>query len=191
MTTTDGDSHSGLDDAAFRGALGRFASGVTIVTTVRDGVDHAMTASAFCSVSMTPPLVLVCVDRRNRIHDAMLDSNAWAVSVLARDGHEAASWLALRGRPLEDQLAHVPHHRGSHTGAALVDAAVAWLECRTWRTYDGGDHTIAVGEVVSARIASEADSDDPLLYYRSHYGSLVRSPAREKSDIITGAVDVA
>ncbi|WP_262852130.1 flavin reductase family protein [Mumia quercus] len=179
---------------AFRDVLGRFASGVTVATTVVDGVDHAMTASAFCSVSLDPPLVLVVVDRRNRFHDAVLASGTWGVSVLSEDGQDDASWLARRGRPLEDQLDRVPHRRGARTGAALLERAIAWLECRTWQTYDGGDHTIVVGEVVDASVRADANTSpsggtgfeesrlgEPLLYYRSHYGALVRSPESEKN----------
>ncbi|MGH1562037.1 flavin reductase family protein [Mumia sp. DW29H23] len=185
-------------DRAFRDVLGRFASGVTVVTTVDDGIDHAMTASAFCSVSLDPALVLVVVDRRNRFHDAVLASGTWGVSILAEDGQDDASWLAHRGRRLEDQLARVPHRRGEATGAALLERAIGWLECRTWQTYDGGDHTIVVGEVQTASVRPDADAvtlsgpdgvpgfsesrlGEPLLYYRSHYGALVRSPESEKN----------
>jgi len=169
---------SPVDDKAFRAALGRFTSGVTVVSTVHDGVDHAITASAFTSVSLDPPLVLVCVDTLNRFHDPVLAAGVWGVSVLRGDGHAAATWLATRGRELSHQLDRVPHHRGDTTGVALLDDALAWLECRTWRTYDGADHTIVVGEVVGANV--DADADDPLLYHRSHYGSLVAWPLSEK-----------
>ncbi|WP_308289421.1 flavin reductase family protein [Mumia sp. zg.B17] len=189
-----------LDPAAartFRDVLGRFASGVTVTTTVADGLDHAMTASAFCSVSLDPALVLVAVDRRARFHDAVLSSGTWGVSVLAENGQDDATWLARRGRPLEGQLERVPHHRGEVTGAALLDRAIGWLECRTWQTYDGGDHTIVVGEVLTAAVRAdepgapaapdgtrdfgESRLGEPLLYYRSHYGALVRSPESEKN----------
>lgn len=118
---------SSVDQAAFRGALGRFTSGVTVMSTVADGVDHAMTASAFCSVSMDPPLVLICVDPRNRIHEAVMSSKVWAVSLLSQGGRDASTWLAKRGRPLDGQLDRFPHTRGDLTGAALLDDAIAWL----------------------------------------------------------------
>jgi len=169
---------SPVDDKAFRAALGRFASGVTVLTTVHDGTDHAITVSAFTSVSLDPPLVLVCVDTRNRLHDPLLASGVWGVSVLREQGVAAATWLATRGRELSHQLDRVPHHRGENTGTALLDDALAWLECRTWRTYDGADHTIVVGEVVGGSI--DAEADDPLLYHRSHYGALVGWPVSEK-----------
>ncbi len=171
-----------VDDKAFRAVLGRFASGVTVLTTVHEtdgGVsDHAITVSAFTSVSLHPPLVLVCVDTHNRFHEPVMAAGFWGVSVLRQQGHPVASWLATRGRALGHQLGDVPHHRGPATGAVLVDDALAWLECRTWAAYDGADHTIVVGEVVAAAVAP--DVDDPLLYYRSHYGALVRWPVSEK-----------
>ncbi len=172
---------SGVDDQAFRAVLGRFASGVTVLSAVHetdDGVrDHAITVSAFTSVSLKPPLVLVCVDIHNRFHEPVLAAGLWGVSVLRQPGHPVASWLATRGRPLGHQLDEVAHHRGPATGAVMIDDAVAWLECRTWAAYDGADHTILVGEVVSAAVAG---TDDPLLYYRSHYGALVRWPVSER-----------
>ncbi len=171
-----------LDLSAFRQTLGRFPCGVTVVTTRIGAEDHAITASAFSSVSLDPPLVLVCVDRLNRFHDAVLASSEWAVSVLAEAAQDAATWFATRGRPLAGQLDKVDHRRGVLTGAGLVGEALAWLECRTWQVYDGGDHSILVGEVLDAQI--NAECDNPLLYYRSHYGALLHSAASEKSTLV-------
>lgn len=173
-----------VDRAAFRGALGRFASGVTVVTTVHDGIDHAMTASAFTSVSLEPPLVLVCCHRSSRFHDAVLLSGHWGVSILAEGGRKASAWFANKGRPLEHQLADVAHHRGA-SGVPLLDDALAWLECTTTAVHDGGDHTILVGAVTGAGVRDEVD--DPLLYYRSHYGTIVRSDESEKTIYEGGA----
>jgi len=173
---------SAVDDKAFRAVLGRFASGVTVLSTVHETVtgptDHAITVSAFTSVSLDPPLVLACVDTHNRFHDPVLSAGFWGVSVLRESAHETASWLATRGRDLSHQLDRVAHHRGEVTGTVLVDDALAWLECRTRAAYDGADHTILVGEVLAAAVSGEAD--DPLLYYRSHYGALVRWPVSER-----------
>lgn len=165
-----------VDQTAFRGALGRFASGVTVVTTVLDGVDHAMTASAFTSVSLDPPLVLVCSHKVNRFHDAVLESGVWGVSILAEEGMDASAWFAHRGRPLETQFDDHPHHRGE-SGVVLLDRSLAWLECTTHAAIDAGDHTVLIGSVVGAGVQEELD--DPLLYYRSHYGTIVRRPETE------------
>ena len=158
-----------VDVDAFRRAVGHFASGVTVVTTKVGGTDHAMTASAFTSVSLEPLLVLVCADKEARFRDAVLESGTWAVSILPVADRRAADWFAMKGRPLIGQLDRFPHRRDL-TGAALLDSAVAWLECRTHAVYDGGDHDIIVGEVLSA---VEGDRDGvPLVYHRGRYGRL-------------------
>lgn len=154
----------------FRSAMSNFASGVTVVTTVQGGIDHAMTASAFTSVSLDPPLVLVCVDKSTRFHQAVALTGRWAASILSADQLSAAEWLATRGRPLAGQLEAVPHGRGEVTGAALLDEALCRMECRTWEMYDGGDHTIVVGEVV--RLDTSPDAKPALVYFRSAFGAL-------------------
>ena len=132
------------DGAAFRRAAGQFASGIVVVTT-RGG--HAMTVSAFTSVSLDPPLVLFCAEKIARFHDAVLAEGSWAVSILAEDDEKTARWLATRGRPLDGQLDGVAHHPGPATGAPLLDDALAVLECRTTAVHDAGDHSIVVGQV--------------------------------------------
>lgn len=166
------------DDRAFRDALGRFASGVTIVTTVLDGDDHAMTASAFSSVSLDPPQVLVCSSRSSRFHEAVLASGRWGISILSQDLEAVSAHFARRGRSLTEQFDGVAYHRGA-SGVPLIDGALAWLECSTAALYDGGDHSILLGDVTAARVHD--DQDAPLLYYRSHYGTIVRSSASEKT----------
>ena len=167
-----------VDQQAFRGALSRFASGVTVVSTVLDGIDHAMTASAFTSVSLEPPMVLVCSDRRSRFHDAVQESKRWTVSILNEAGTDDSAWFANRGRPLANQFDGVAYHR-SPGGLPLIDASLAWLECETFESHIVGDHTIIVGRVVWANV--DENPDDPLLYYRSHYGTIVRSAESEKT----------
>lgn len=159
-----------VDTDAFRRAIGHFVTGVTVVTTEVDGVDHAMTASAFTSVSLEPVLVLVCVDKEARFRDAVTESGLWGVSVLATSGRRAAEWFATKGRPLVGQLDRFPHHRGRLTGAALLDGSIAWLECRTTAVYDGGDHDIVVGEVIDLEIGDRDAA--ALVYHRGHYGRL-------------------
>ncbi|MGW0228781.1 flavin reductase family protein [Actinopolymorpha singaporensis] len=155
-----------VGEADYKAAMARFASGVTIVTTCLDGVDHAMTASAFTSVSLSPPLVLVCVEKIARFHSAVLSVGTWGVSVLTDDSHQVATRLARRGRPLQGQLDGIPVHRGV-TGAALLSTAAARLECRTVAVHDGGDHSIVVGEVVGTD--APADPAPALVYYAGGY----------------------
>jgi flavin reductase (DIM6/NTAB) family NADH-FMN oxidoreductase RutF len=150
--------------------MGRFASGVTIVTARVGSIDHAMTANAFTSVSLEPMLVLVCVEQEARFHDAVIEAEEWGVSILDGSARAVSEWLATRGRPLHGQLDRVPHHRGPVTGAALLDQSLATLECRTVATYPGGDHTIVLGEVVS--VATRDSDDGGLVHFRGRYERL-------------------
>ena len=154
----------------FRRAAGRFATGITIVSTVLDGQDHAMTVSAFTSVSLDPLLVLFCPEKIARFHDVVLESGSWAVSILGADSQEASQWFATRGRPLDAQLDGWKTHRGPRTGAAIFSTALAALECRTHAVHDGGDHSIVVGEVLS--VSTPAPEGGPLIYYSGGYRTL-------------------
>jgi flavin reductase (DIM6/NTAB) family NADH-FMN oxidoreductase RutF len=162
-----------VDNASFRRAAGQFASGIVVVTT-RGG--HAMTVSAFTSVSLDPPLVLFCAEKIARFHDAVLAEGSWAVSILAEDDEKTARWLATRGRPLDGQLDGVACHPGPATGAPLLDDALAVLECRTTAVHDAGDHTIVVGEVEAVTAPPETPSETPdrgpLLHYSGAYRRL-------------------
>ncbi|WP_068261888.1 flavin reductase family protein [Janibacter limosus] len=157
---------SGVTPTSLRHAMAHFATGVTVVTTLEDGHDHAMTANSVTSVSLEPPLVLVCVRQDTGWHDAVVSSGVWGVSILPEAGRPAATWLSTGGRPLYGQLSGIAHHRGE-LGVALVDDALATLECRTTALHEAGDHTIVVGEVLSSQ--ADARRDDPLIYYRSRY----------------------
>jgi flavin reductase (DIM6/NTAB) family NADH-FMN oxidoreductase RutF len=163
-------ARASVDPDVFRRVVGHFAAGVTVVSTELDGVEHAMTASAFTSVSLDPLLVLVCVDKEARFHDAVLASGVWGVSILSASGRRAADWFATKGRPLVGQLDQFPYHPGAATNAPLLDGALAWLECRNWAVYDGGDHDIVVGEVLDAGL-DDRDAA-PLIYFRGRYGQL-------------------
>ncbi|WP_435202842.1 flavin reductase family protein [Janibacter sp. GS2] len=158
----------GTGPATLRHAMGHFATGIAVVTTLEDGHDHAMTANSLTSVSLEPPLVLVCVRQESGWLEAVVSSRVWGVSLLPLASRPAASWLSSGGRPLYGQLAQIPHHRGE-LDVALLDDALATLECRTRDMHDAGDHVIVVGEVVSSR--ADPHRDDPLIYYRSRYTS--------------------
>jgi flavin reductase (DIM6/NTAB) family NADH-FMN oxidoreductase RutF len=165
---------SDVDQAAFRQAAGQFPGGIVVVTT---GAGHAMTVSAFASVSLEPPLVLFCAEKIARFHDAVLAADAWAVSILAEDGEKIARWLATRGRPLEGQLDGLAHHPGPVTGAPLLDGALATLECQTFAVYDGGDHSIVVGRVIGVGAPADASPRGPLIHHSGRYRRL--SPAED------------
>ena len=159
-----------LDEDAFRRAFGRFATGVAVVTCIHGGLDRAMTANAVSSVSLDPPLVLVCVDVESRFHEAIIGTSRWGLSVLTAPGRAAARWLATKGRPLHGQLDVVPHHRGPKTGVALLDDALATFECSTVAVHPAGDHSIVVGHVLGLALGDgEAAA---LAFYRGAIGSL-------------------
>ncbi len=161
---------SAVDPGRFRLAMGRFATGVTVVTTRAGEHDHAMTANSLASVSLDPLLVLVCVENDSRFFDAVIDTGAWGVSVLPHRARPAAAWLATSGRPLHGQLDRIPHHRGGVTGVALLDDALATLECRTRQVVPAGDHHVLIADVVSIDLSEHADP--ALLYFRGRYRTL-------------------
>jgi flavin reductase len=156
-----------VDPDQFRLAMGRFATGITVLTTLAGGHDHAMTANAITSVSMEPLLVLVCVEVDARFHDAVTEAGVWGVSILGAEQRAVAQWLSTQGRPLHGQLDRIVHHRGEATGVALLGGALATIECRTTDVHPAGDHSIVVGEVVS--LTSNEHPTSALVYYRSRY----------------------
>ena len=156
-----------LDRLQYRRVVGRFATGVTVVTTQVGGEQHAMTCNSFTSVSIEPVLVLFCAEKIARFHDVVLATGEWAVSVLAQGQQALSRHFAVRGRSLQDQFAGVDHTLGPVTGAAVLDCSVASLECRTVSTVDAGDHTVVVGEVLGLSVPDP--QGEPLLYYEGRY----------------------
>ncbi|MFJ5228479.1 flavin reductase family protein [Kitasatospora sp. NPDC088391] len=157
------------DHRALRGVLGRFATGVTVLTAGRD-TPCGMTANSFTSVSLDPAQVLVCVVKSAAIHAAVLAEGAFAVSVLARDQEWVARHFADRDRPRgAKEFAGIGHTRGRHTGAPVLDHVQAWLECRLGAVHEGGDHTIFVGTVLGA---GRSAGTDPLLYHGGAFARL-------------------
>jgi flavin reductase (DIM6/NTAB) family NADH-FMN oxidoreductase RutF len=158
---------SDVDQDSFRRAAGQFAGGIVVVTT---SAGHAMTVSAFTSVSLEPRLVLFGAEKIARFHDAVLAARSWAVSILAEDAEKTARWLATGGRPLDG----VAHHPGQVTGAPLLDGALATMECRTTAVHDGGDHSIIVGQVVAVAAPASPPGVGPLVHYAGAYRRLPR-----------------
>ncbi|MGI8459104.1 MAG: flavin reductase family protein [Propionibacteriaceae bacterium] len=172
-------SESGVSPDQLRAGMAHFASGVTVVTTVLAGTRHAMTATAFTSVSLQPPLVLVCVGRRSRFHPAVLAAGRWAVSVLSADQRWIADHFARNGRELSTQFDGVDHDPAPFSGAPVLHGAQTWLDCRTWAVQEAGDHTIVVGLVLAVGdFAAVGDaspgtgSRPPLTYHRGSYQGL-------------------
>ena len=150
----------GSDD--FRRVLGHFATGVTIVTTCNaDSLPAGLTVSAFASLSLEPPLVLVCVDHKSQSYPALRESGRFAVNFLTT-GQDAVSRRFASTRL--DKFDGVPFHV-SDLGLPLLEEALAHIECTTVSTHVEGDHTIFVGRVERARVGG----GEPLLYFRGQY----------------------
>ncbi len=157
-----------IDPDAFRSVLGRFASGITVLTTLDDaGRDVGMTVSAFCSVSLQPPLVQACVDHAASMYDALQHAERFGVNILGSEQE------ALSRRFADVESTHrfdgIGYTRGEN-GVVLLDDALAHIECRVVARYEAGDHTLFIGEVERAA----ARDARPLLYYRGGYAQLER-----------------
>jgi len=153
-----------IDDARFRQAMGYFASGVTVVTTASAGELYGMTVSSFSSLSLNPPLVLICIDKAVPSHDMIRDAGCFVVNILEKRQEHLSRRFATTGN---DKFKGVAWHSGQ-LDLPVLDNTLAAIECRLRNVLDGGDHTIFVGEVVDAEIREGA----PLLYYRRGYHEL-------------------
>lgn len=150
-----------FDSRTFRNALGQFATGITVVTTY-DGEDvHGMTANSFSSVSLDPPLVLVCVAKRNRTHQILPEVGRFAVNILS-DSQEAVSRYFAGDRDENIPYRLVEKERAK---SPVFDGVLAWLDCSLWQTYDGGDHSIFVGQVEDLQVFG----GQPLLFFQGSY----------------------
>jgi flavin reductase (DIM6/NTAB) family NADH-FMN oxidoreductase RutF len=156
---------SQVDPAEFRQLLGRFATGVTILTAhAPDGTLQGMTANSLASVSLVPPLVLVSIDHRAAMHGTFLQVRSFAINILSA-GQEALSRRFANS--VDDRFDGVGYHT-SPRGLVLLDGALAHLECEREALHEAGDHTIVVARVV----AGAAHDRRPLCYFRGGYAEL-------------------
>jgi flavin reductase (DIM6/NTAB) family NADH-FMN oxidoreductase RutF len=151
-----------VSSADFRSALARFASGVTVVTT-KDAREKTfgITVSAFCSVSLDPPLVLICIEKTTGSHHAFEQSGRFTVNILASNETAISEHFASL---IEDKFAGVEHAVDEH-GIPILTGSLATLQCRLFKALDGGDHSIFLGEVEHV-IVRDAD---PLIYFKGGY----------------------
>ena len=156
-----------FDAEAFGRAVGRFAAGVTVVTTQSALGFRGITASSFSFVSLAPPLVLVCIVATSSFAPTIEEAGAFAINVLPEDDEFLADRFANRAPLVNATFSGVPY-RASITGAPLLRAAIATFDCRLHAAYLGGDHRIFVGDVLAF---TEGDGE-PLLAYRSRYARL-------------------
>ena len=155
-----------VDVATFRDVLGQWPSGVTVVTTLAEGTWHGMTASSFSSVSAEPPLVSVALLKKLYTHELFQTSGVFGVNILAKDQTEIGKRFAGMNPEITDRFEGLDVTT-AETGVPLLAQSVAWLDCRVLHMYDGGDHTIFVGEVVAAAVARQTG---PLLYHSRSWG---------------------
>lgn len=154
-----------VDASEFRRAMSHFTSGVTIVTTSHEGRFFGMTVASFASVSLEPPLVLVCIEKGVQTHNAIIESRHFAVSILRDGQHDVSSRFAAK---VDDRFSEVNVREGS-LGDPLIEGALTGIECSLVDALPGGDHTIFVGRVEETYIDDESS---PLVYFRSRYHSL-------------------
>jgi flavin reductase (DIM6/NTAB) family NADH-FMN oxidoreductase RutF len=154
-----------IDKSELRRVMGHFATGVTVITT-RDESGHpfGLTANAVTSVSLTPPLILVCVDKSADTYPYFERSKVFAVNILSDTQEGVSRRFATTGI---EKFEGIGYHR-TETGCAVLDDAVGHMDCRIVDSYDAGDHTIYMGEVLSA----DANDVPPLLFYRGGYRKL-------------------
>src|SRR5438034_9710327 len=135
-----------VDDAEFKAAMSHFASGVTVVTTESEGRAYGMTVASFASLSLHPPLVLVCIERAVKTHDAIAAAGKFGVSILAADQGEISTRFASRS---DDKFAGIPVDRGA-LGVQLISGSQTTIECKILEHLTGGDHSIYVGDIVAS-----------------------------------------
>jgi len=156
-----------VDQSAFRAVLGRFATGVTVVTAIdRRGRDAGMTVSALSSVSLDPPLVLICIDHTASIYNTLSKATHFVVNILSEGQEALARRFAEKGA---NRFAGIGYERGDN-GAAVLLETLGYLECEVVARHETGDHDVIVGEVEVA-VSNEGK---PLLYYRGGYAQLER-----------------
>lgn len=169
----------GVSNDEFRAAMSRLAAGVVLVTAHEPaldpdgpgGEDIGMTATAFMSVSLDPPLVMVSLRDGSRMDDLLAEQPLWAVSVLSESQRHIAGRFAMKGR-ISDRLLFedIPYVRGEASGALLVRGSLATLEVRTEQRVPAGDHTLVIGRVLTAGLPS--GDGGPLTYFKGRYRQL-------------------
>jgi flavin reductase (DIM6/NTAB) family NADH-FMN oxidoreductase RutF len=151
-----------IDPRELRNVMGHFATGVTVITTKdKAGKPFGLTANAFSSLSLSPPLVLICVDKAVDCYACFEESKVFVVNFLSEEQEQLSTRFATKGiEKFEGVIC-----RPGACGAPLLDGALGYLECKVVNAYEGGDHTIYVGEIQTA----SASGDRPLLFFKGKY----------------------
>lgn len=157
-----------IDSREFRNWGGHFATGVTVLTVHVGDTVRGMTANAFCSLSLHPPLILVCIQNGVSMHPFLEVAESFGVNILASDQKPLSELFAKHGEHTAP-MGGAPYRLGS-LGAPLLDGALGWVECRVEERYAGGDHMIVIGRVEA--MATERPDAEPLLFYSGKYRTL-------------------
>jgi flavin reductase (DIM6/NTAB) family NADH-FMN oxidoreductase RutF len=158
-----------ITDQALRKMRGLFASGVTVVTTVHEGQLRGVTVSAFASVSLNPPLVLICIANESESKDWIAESGVFAVNILSDEQEFLSERFAARAPIVNARFDGVPYHTAI-TGSPILDGSVGCYDCRVEATHGGGDHTIFIGRVEAVGFGGEGKQ--PLVYFANRYAGV-------------------
>ncbi|SDI99450.1 flavin reductase family protein [Natribacillus halophilus] len=156
-----------MEDIEFRQAMGKFSTGITIITTEDDGKPHGMTANAFMSVSMDPKLVAISVDHKTNMYEKMINAKKYAVSILETSQEDISRLFAKQMAGKEN------FHFSTFHNLPVIPGALVHLACDVVQEVKAGDHTIFIGEVKDLAMEHQEEKE-PLLYYRGHYNALRR-----------------
>jgi flavin reductase (DIM6/NTAB) family NADH-FMN oxidoreductase RutF len=157
-----------VEAQAFKAVMARWATGVTVATSRLARAPVGMTVNSFASVSLQPPQVLICVNRRAKTHAAIVESGCFAVNLLAEDQQAWGMRFAGLQPEISDRFAGLAWFT-ARTGAPILPGGLGWFDCLLWHTFDSGDHTVFVGEVAASTVG---DAESPLLYYNRNWRRL-------------------
>ncbi len=155
-----------VEHTDFRRVMSHFPTGITVVTTGHGDEIHGLTVNAFCSVSLRPPLILVCLNNQGYCHELIRRSGVFAVNILSDKQEALSKRFATHSLAPRERFAGI-RHGVQITGAPILKDALGWLDCRLVTAYPGGDHSIFLGEIQA--LGHTDNGMKPLLFYRSQY----------------------
>ena len=156
-----------INDETFKELMKRFASGVTLITFENEGILSGLTVSSFCSLSMNPPLILICIDKKIPSHNSLKKGASFGVNICTSEQGKLA-WDFANSNIDKNELILSLNHRMTDDKVPLLNDCLASMECTLKNTYEGGDHTIFVGQIESGNFREKSD---PLIYYKSGRGN--------------------
>jgi flavin reductase (DIM6/NTAB) family NADH-FMN oxidoreductase RutF len=166
-------NRSTVNPDTMREAMRQWATGVTVVSSRYEGMQHGMTVSSFTSISLDPPLVLVSLAKDTRTHELVQQSNVFGVTLLNQTQNEISDRFAGRNNENLDRFAGIDTFT-LHTGAPFLGGGLSYLDCNVILSHDLGDHTLFIGEVVALKVTQDGS---PLIYYDRGYRRLMRDDA--------------